>query len=64
MKKNKQKSKKSLNKRIKVTKKGRVQRSQAFTSHLFANKPQKTKRKLRKQKSMSKSDVKRYSDVL
>lgn len=62
--KRKKKSKKSLNKRVKVSKKGNIKRSQAFTSHLFSNKKQKVKRKLRKQKSVSKSDAKRYKDVL
>ena len=60
----KQKSKSSLNKRIKVRKSGTVQRSKAGTSHLFSNKSQKQKRNLRKQTSMSKSDIKRYKDII
>ena len=60
----KQKSKSALNKRIKVRKSGSIQRSQAKTSHLFSNKSQKQKRNLRKQTSMSKSDIKRYKDII
>ncbi len=60
----KQKSKSSVNKRIKVRKSGKIQRSQAKTSHLFSNKSQKQKRKLRKQTNMSSSDAKRYKDII
>lgn len=60
----KMKSKRSLNKRIKVHKSGKVTRSQAKTSHLFNNKSTKQKRQLRKQTGMDKSDVKRYKDVI
>ncbi len=60
----KMKSKSSVNKRIKVRKSGKVTRSQAKTSHLFANKSQKQKRHLRKQTNMSSSDVKRYKDII
>ncbi len=60
----KQKSKKSVQKRVKVRKSGKVQRSQAFTSHLFANKSTKAKRKHRKQINMNDSDIKRYRDVM
>ena len=60
----KMKSKSSLNKRIKVKKSGKVIRSQAKTSHLFANKSTKQKRHLRKQINMSKSDIKRYKDII
>jgi len=35
-------------KRFKLTKSGKVKRSQAFTSHLLTNKSQKRKRNLRK----------------
>ncbi len=60
----KMKSKSSVNKRIKVRKSGKVTRSQAKTSHLFANKSQKQKRHLRKQTNMSNSDIKRYKDII
>lgn len=60
----KQKSKSSLNKRIKLTKSGKIKRSHATTSHLFANKSTKSKRHNRKQALMSPSDAKRYKDVL
>jgi large subunit ribosomal protein L35 len=60
----KQKSKSSVKKRIKTRKSGSLQRSKAYTSHMFNNKSQKQKRKLRKQTSVSKGDAKRYKDVL
>lgn len=60
----KQKTKSSVSKRIKARKSGKVRRSQAKTSHLFSNKTQKQKRKLRKQTNMSPSDVKRYKDII
>lgn len=60
----KQKSKSSVKKRIKVKKSGKLQRSQAFTSHLFSNKSTKAKRKHRKQTSVSAGDAKRFKDVL
>ena len=60
----KQKSKRSVQKRIKQRKSGSLQRSQAYTSHMFSNKSQKQKRKLRKQTSVSKGDAKRYKDVM
>ncbi len=60
----KQKSKRSLNKRIKVTKSGKIKRSHAKRSHLFDNKTQKQKRHLRKSTTMSKGDANRYKDVI
>jgi len=60
----KQKSKSSLNKRIKITGSGKIKRQHAKRSHLFSNKTQKQKRHLRKSTSMSKGDAKRYKDVL
>lgn len=60
----KQKTKSSVTKRIKVRKSGKIQRSQAYTSHLFANKSTKAKRKHRKQVNMSSGDAKRYKDVI
>jgi len=60
----KMKSKSSVSKRIKKRKSGTVTRGHAKTSHLFANKSQKQKRKLRKSTNMSKSDIKRYKDII
>ncbi|AHK22452.1 50S ribosomal protein L35 [Candidatus Hepatoplasma crinochetorum] len=60
----KQKSKSSLNKRIKVRKSGSIKRGKAKTSHLFANKSTKNKRQARKGTDMSKSDRKRYKDLV
>jgi large subunit ribosomal protein L35 len=51
-------------KRFKRTGSGKVKRSHAFTSHLFANKSQKQKRKLRKATLVSKGDLKRISAML
>lgn len=60
----KMKTKASVSKRFKKTKNGKVLRGQAKTSHLFANKTTKNKRQARKQTNMSKSDIKRYKDIL
>ncbi len=60
----KQKSKSSLNKRVKLTKSGKIKRSHAKRSHLFKNKTQKQKRHARKSTTMSKGDSRRFKDVL
>lgn len=44
----KMKSNRAAKKRFKLTGKGKVKRSKAFTSHMQNNKSQKQKRKLRK----------------
>lgn len=51
-------------KRFKKTGSGKLKRSHAFTSHLFANKSQKQKRKLRKSGLVSASDYKRIREML
>ena len=51
-------------KRFKRTSSGKLKRSRAFTSHLFANKSTKQKRKLRKASLVSKSDMKRIKQML
>ncbi|EKU50187.1 50S ribosomal protein L35 [Staphylococcus massiliensis] len=51
-------------KRVKRTGSGKLKRSRAFTSHLFANKTTKQKRKLRKASLVSKSDAKRVRQLL
>ena len=43
----KQKTKKGVAKRMKLTKSGKVKRRQAFTSHLMARRDRKRKRSLR-----------------
>ena len=48
MKKNKMKTRKSVTKRFKITKKGKVLRRQAFKGHLNAKKSSKRKRRLRR----------------
>ncbi|MBB6452064.1 large subunit ribosomal protein L35 [Salirhabdus euzebyi] len=60
----KMKTHKGSAKRFKRTGKGKVKRSHAFTSHLFANKSTKQKRKLRKATLVSKGDLKRISAML
>ena len=60
----KQKTHKGSAKRIKRTGTGKLKRSQAKTSHLFANKTQKQKRKLRKSALVSKADQKRIQQRL
>ncbi|WP_243291221.1 50S ribosomal protein L35 [Bacillus sp. FJAT-47783] len=51
-------------KRFKKTGSGKLKRSHAYTSHLFANKSQKQKRKLRKSAIVSKGDFKRIREML
>mgnify|MGYP003479807454 FL=1 len=51
-------------KRFKKTGSGKLKRSNAYTSHLFANKSTKQKRKLRKASLVSKGDFKRIRTLL
>jgi large subunit ribosomal protein L35 len=51
-------------KRFKKTGSGKLKRSHAYTSHLFANKSTKAKRKLRKASLVSKGDFKRIRFLL
>ncbi|ASB87973.1 50S ribosomal protein L35 [Bacillus sonorensis] len=51
-------------KRFKKTGSGKLKRSHAYTSHLFANKSQKQKRKLRKSAIVSAGDFKRIKQQL
>lgn len=60
----KMKTHKGSQKRFKRTASGKLKRSHAYTSHLFANKSQKQKRKLRKSGMVSKGDQKRIDAML
>ncbi|MBO8156425.1 MAG: 50S ribosomal protein L35 [Bacillaceae bacterium] len=60
----KMKTHKGSQKRFRKTGKGKFKRSHAYTSHLFSNKSQKQKRKLRKATLLSKSDLKRIKTML
>ncbi|OZM57934.1 50S ribosomal protein L35 [Lottiidibacillus patelloidae] len=51
-------------KRFKKTGSGKLKRSHAYTSHLFANKSTKVKRKLRKSAVVSSGDYKRIREQL
>ncbi|MET3697316.1 LSU ribosomal protein L35P [Bacillus oleivorans] len=51
-------------KRFKKTGSGKLKRSHAYRSHMFANKTQKQKRKLRKGTLVSKGDFKRIRQML
>jgi large subunit ribosomal protein L35 len=51
-------------KRFKKTGTGQLKRDHAYTSHLFANKSTKAKRKLRKGALVSKGDYKRIRHLL
>ncbi|ADP33373.1 50S ribosomal protein L35 [Bacillus atrophaeus] len=51
-------------KRFKKTGSGKLKRSHAYTSHLFANKSTKQKRKLRKSAVVSAGDFKRIKQML
>ena len=60
----KQKTHRGSAKRFKKTGSGKLKRSHAYTSHLFANKSQKQKRKLRKSALVSSGDYKRIKQQL
>lgn len=51
-------------KRFKRTASGKLKRSRAYTSHLFANKTTKQKRKLRKAAMVHSGDFKRIREML
>lgn len=60
----KMKTHRGLAKRLKRTGTGKLKRSHAYTSHLFANKNQGQKRKLRKSALVSKGDQKRIEQLV
>ncbi|WP_067843394.1 50S ribosomal protein L35 [Amphibacillus sediminis] len=60
----KMKTHKGTQKRFKRTGSGKLKRSHAYTSHMFANKTQKQKRKLRKSAVVSAGDQKRIDQML
>lgn len=60
----KNKNKKALLKRIKITKTGKWKKANAYTSHLAQNKSTKQKRHLRKSTLVSKSDKKRLKGLV
>ena len=60
----KMKTHKGSQKRFKRTASGKLKRSHAFTSHMFANKTQKQKRKLRKGAIVSAGDYKRIKQMV
>ena len=60
----KQKTRKGVAKRFKVTKTGKIKRKGAFASHIMGKKSAKRKRKIRKPKLADKSDVRRIKQLL
>ncbi|MFD1067433.1 50S ribosomal protein L35 [Oceanobacillus locisalsi] len=60
----KMKTHKGSAKRFRKTGTGNVKRSHAYTSHMFAHKSQKQKRKLRKSALVSSGDYKRIKQML
>lgn len=60
----KMKTHKGSQKRFKRTGTGKLKRSHAYTSHLFANKSQKQKRKLRKGAVVSRGDQRRIDSMI
>ena len=58
------KSKSSVKKRFKKTGSGKIKRGRAFTSHLFGNKTQKQKRKLRKSSLVSPAETKKITKMM
>lgn len=55
---------KGSQKRFKRTGSGKLKRAHAYTSHMFAHKSQKQKRKLRKSALVSSGDYKRIKSML
>lgn len=60
----KQKTHSGLKKRIKITGTGKVMRGRSYTGHLKANKTTKQNRQLRKEASVSASDMKRIKQLI
>jgi len=60
----KQKTRRSVRKRIKITKNGKLKRSKAFRRHLLAGRSQKRKRKLRLPGFVSPGERKSYLRLL
>ncbi|AIF43244.1 MULTISPECIES: 50S ribosomal protein L35 [Virgibacillus] len=60
----KMKTHKGSQKRFKKTGSGKLKRAHAYTSHMFAHKSQKQKRKLRKSAMVSSGDFKRIKTML
>lgn len=60
----KMKTHKGTQKRFRRTGSGKLKRAHGYTSHLFANKSQKQKRKLRKSALVSKGDQRRIDTML
>ncbi|RKX71518.1 50S ribosomal protein L35 [candidate division WOR-3 bacterium] len=60
----KKKTKKSLAKRIKITKKGKITRRKAGVSHLLSKKKKKRKRHLRKKKVLEGGSLGRLRRLL
>lgn len=61
---NKQKTKKAVSKRFKVTAKGRLKRNSAGRGHLFMSKTSKQKRRLRQGGMVSDAETKRFRDLI
>ncbi|API90805.1 MULTISPECIES: 50S ribosomal protein L35 [Bacillota] len=60
----KMKTHKGSQKRFQKTGTGKLKRGHAYTSHMFANKSQKQKRKLRKTTTVSAGDFRRIKTML
>ncbi|HMA61347.1 MAG TPA: 50S ribosomal protein L35 [bacterium] len=58
------KSRKSVAKRFKKTKSGKLKRGKAYSAHILTKKSPKRKRKLRKAGYVSKADEKRIKEML
>mgnify|MGYP006284711645 CR=1 FL=1 len=60
----KQKTKKSLAKRVKITKNGKVKRRKSGSGHLLTGKSAKRRRKLRQPEIMEASMAKKFKEAL
>jgi large subunit ribosomal protein L35 len=60
----KQKTNRSVRKRIRITKSGKLRRNQAFRRHLLAGRSNKRKRKLRRPAFVSPGERKSYLRLL
>jgi len=60
----KQKSHKGVNKRVKVTGRGKVKYHQAFSGHLLSHKSGERKQRLRKEQIAKRGDLRRLQGLL
>ncbi len=58
------KTKKSVSKRFRITKRGKIKRNKAYGSHLLSKKSSKRMRRLKTADSVNKADIKKIKRLL